>query len=83
MNCEKTKQIAEYAVDLIVSDISDRSGIGNEWEVIDEDIQEEIKKYWRTIIIAALNEIWIDHEKEFIDPVWKSLVNIRIITIRW
>jgi hypothetical protein len=57
VNCEKTKQIAEYAVDLIVSDISDRSGIGNEWEVIDEDIQEEIKKYWRTIIIAALNEI--------------------------
>jgi hypothetical protein len=34
----------------IVSDITGRSGLGNEWEQIDEEIQEEIMAEWLEII---------------------------------
>lgn len=34
----------------IEADIQDRKGIGNEWDSIDEDIQEEIKSAWVEII---------------------------------
>ena len=55
MNYEKTEKIAAYIIEQIISDISDRSGIGNEWETIDEDIQSKIKQHWEVIIVAALN----------------------------
>ena len=41
---------AEEIVDLIISDIKERKGIGNEFESIDEWIQEEIKTEWTKII---------------------------------
>jgi hypothetical protein len=55
MSYEKTEKIAAYIIEQIISDISDRSGIGNEWETIDEDIQSKIKQHWEVIIVAALN----------------------------
>jgi hypothetical protein len=34
----------------IIKDISGRRGLGNEWETIDDDVQEEIKDSWKSII---------------------------------
>lgn len=38
-------KIEEY-VDAIIEDISDRRGLGDVWDGIAEDIQEEIKEKW-------------------------------------
>lgn len=38
------------AIDEIIFDLSDRGGIGAEWDQIDEDTQEEIKQAWREIL---------------------------------
>ena len=40
------REIAEE----IVRDLSRRKGIGNEWDMIDPDIQEEIIETWTAII---------------------------------
>jgi hypothetical protein len=37
-------------IDEIVKDIEDRRGLGDEWNAIDEEIQEEIKNKWLEII---------------------------------
>jgi hypothetical protein len=34
----------------IITDLTDRSGLQNEWENIDGDIQDEIIKKWKNII---------------------------------
>ena len=34
----------------IVTDLSGRKGLGNEWDEIDEDIQDEILKKWVNIV---------------------------------
>lgn len=44
------------AVDAIVNDLLDRKGLSDEWDQIDEDIQEEIKKMWAHLIWVAINE---------------------------
>lgn len=41
---------AKTAVDKIIEDLEDRSGLGNEWDAIDEDIQKEIRKEWIAIV---------------------------------
>lgn len=43
------------AVVNILLDLSDRKGLGGEWDLIDDDIQEEIRKEWCLIIKAAFN----------------------------
>jgi hypothetical protein len=45
---------AKLAVEALIKDLKDRQGIGDEWEQIDSDIQEEIKDTWTMIV---LNEI--------------------------
>ena len=47
---EKAREIAES----IASDIKGRRGIGNEWEMIDDVIQEEIIDAWMAIIEKEL-----------------------------
>ena len=47
---EEIKKVVEE----IVSDLSDRKGIGDEWGQIDSDIQEEIKEKWFNIIKRIL-----------------------------
>jgi len=42
---------ASDIVDAIVDDICDLAGLGNEWESIDEKIQDEIKERWIEIIM--------------------------------
>jgi hypothetical protein len=43
---------AEKKVDEIISDIEDRRGIGNEWEMIDDKIKREIRDLWIAIIVS-------------------------------
>lgn len=43
-------KIAENAVNEIVSDLNDRRGLRQEWEQIDDDIQNVIKETWKDII---------------------------------
>lgn len=40
----------EDAVHEIIDDLSDRRGLGQEWDQIDEDIQQEIMNKWMDII---------------------------------
>jgi len=42
------------AVNAIVEDITDRRGLGNEWEAIDEDTQGEIITAWVAIIVREI-----------------------------
>ena len=53
MTMEARKQI----VDMIVSDISGRAGLGDEWNSIDEDIQLEIKQDWEKIINRSIESM--------------------------
>ena len=48
---DKTTQI----VNEIIKDLSDRCGLGDEWESIDEDIQEEIITEWIKIVDKVLS----------------------------
>jgi hypothetical protein len=57
MTPEAKKKIADKALSLIVSDIEDRRGIGDEWGNIDRDTQMEIRKAWRGIIAAAITMV--------------------------
>lgn len=50
---EKPRWI-QNAVSKIVWDLSDRRGIGNEWEQIDDDIKDEISFKWAEAIEACL-----------------------------
>lgn len=38
------------AVKAIIRDLAGRSGLGNEWEQIDKEIQEEIEREWQRIV---------------------------------
>lgn len=44
-------RIAGNMVDGIILDLTSRSGLENEWENIDEDIQDEIRSKWIDIIV--------------------------------
>ena len=48
------KDLAGRIVDDIVKDFTDRRGLRQEWEMIDEDIQEEIREEWKKIVIKHL-----------------------------
>ena len=50
------KEKAEAIVKNIIDDIEDRRGLGNEWEMIDKDIQDEIKDQWIGIILAISSD---------------------------
>lgn len=47
--------IAKQAVEAIVYDLTDRGGLSDEWDQIDEEIQVEIKNKWHGIIERALD----------------------------
>jgi hypothetical protein len=44
-----------HAVDAIILDLSDRRGLKQEWDQIDDDIQQEIKETWAGLINRELN----------------------------
>jgi len=45
-----SREAAKKAAYRIVADLRDRSGLGNEWDGIDFDIQKEILAKWKCII---------------------------------
>lgn len=47
------KAIAIMIVDGIIADLSDRSGLSDEWDTIDEDIQSEIREEWIEIVLKG------------------------------
>ena len=47
---------ATETVKQIISDIYDRSGLGNEWSMIDDDVQAEIIEAWTAIIKTQLEK---------------------------
>lgn len=46
--------IAEKIVTAILNDLTDRGGLGNEWDAIDSDIQNEIRQTWAEIVDKEL-----------------------------
>lgn len=44
---------ARKAVDAIIYDLSDRRGLRQEWEGIDEDIREDIRAEWTRLVAKA------------------------------
>lgn len=47
---QERQKRAKKAVAKIITDITDRKGLGNEWEAIDADVQKEIKRVWTCAI---------------------------------
>jgi len=47
---------ARAAVDKIIADLSDRRGLRQEWDQIDEQVRDEIKTAWRDILITFFKE---------------------------
>ena len=58
---------ARLAVDKIVRDLSDRRGLRQEWEQIDEDIQQKIRDVWTDIIRTEMSIQWTDCGKANFD----------------
>lgn len=56
MNKLAIQDVARSIVMNIVSDLSDRRGLGQEWDQIDDDIREDIETVWRTIVGESIAE---------------------------
>ena len=54
------KAVARKIVDDIITDVTDRKGLRQEWEEIDEDIQEEIIDSWSGIAEKGID--WLGDE---------------------
>ena len=48
------EDVARQIVDNILYDLTDRRGLRQEWEQIDDDIQQEIKDAWFQIVMDGL-----------------------------
>lgn len=58
MSSTKISRTAKLAVSQILDDLTDRRGLRQEWDAIDDDIQKEIRDGWARIIdeaIASMN----------------------------
>lgn len=51
------RNMASRIVELIVEDLTDRKGLRQAWEGIDEDITEEIKAAWRDKAFEIIADI--------------------------
>lgn len=49
-------KVASEIVDAIIEDLSDRRGLGQEWEQVDDEIKKEIKDTWAAIIEEMTRE---------------------------
>ena len=48
------REVASDAVQAILDDMSDRSGLSNAWDDIDADIQNEIREEWIKLVLQAM-----------------------------
>ncbi len=51
------KKTAKKKVDLLIADLSDRRGIGDEFEACTTDIKREIRNAWIEILMEEIYEI--------------------------
>lgn len=49
------EQLSKNIVDKIKADFTDRRGLRQEWDAIDEDIKQEIIETWENIALGELN----------------------------
>lgn len=56
MKLNKQKKKIKGIINAIELDITDRKGLRQEWEHIDEDIKDEIRKTWFQIISNILGD---------------------------
>jgi hypothetical protein len=56
MSDVNAKSVSKRIVKAILVDLTDRRGLGQEWDAIDEDIQKEIKAGWVAIVVKCLEE---------------------------
>ena len=56
MSGAEREKLAQEIAELIASDISDRDGIGNALDEIDDDIREEMLDAWADLILEKLDE---------------------------
>lgn len=52
----ENNRIADEIFNEILSDLTGRSGLGDTWDSIDTEIQEEIKVKWKNIILITLKK---------------------------
>jgi len=50
MDTREREKVSKKIVHDLIDDLSDRSGIGNEWDEMDEETQEELIKKWESIV---------------------------------
>ena len=55
------KSYLDLAVEAIIVDLTDRGGLSDEWEMIDEDTRQEIKDVWVEIIRQAVTYNLVGH----------------------
>jgi hypothetical protein len=48
--------LAEKVVAAIEDDLTDRRGLRQEWESIDDDTQDDIRKAWARIVVGVLRK---------------------------
>lgn len=46
-----TKNKAYEIVDALIADLSDRGGIGSEWDAIDSEIRASIRETWAGVVL--------------------------------
>lgn len=51
------KSCAEGAVKAILFDLTDRRGLRQEWEKIDQETQEEITDQWTSFISVSMEQL--------------------------
>jgi len=56
MTIKTKEQIADEILEAIMDNLNDRSGVGDELGLIDEDIYEEIKTELTGIIVKKIND---------------------------
>ena len=72
------KKLSKNIISDIIKDIIDRRGLSQEWDMIDKDIQKEIKHEWCEIIDSHLSNVWDKLETEknhsnFLERLLKAL----------
>jgi len=72
------KKLSKNIILDIIKDLMDRKGLGQEWDMIDKDIQNEIKQEWCGIIDSHLSNVEdeLKTEKEhsnFLERLLKAL----------
>jgi len=53
-NLDLIRDVSSTIVDQILSDLTDRKGFDQEWNQVDDDIQEEIKQTWVEIVYGEI-----------------------------